>query len=126
VAYLITFGIPLLAFLMLTNTKNSEKGKNRNSDDIQTGVVVKESDVRRSPEGSRIIAISSFRIWASNPNPRKPASYPPLPCPALPWWFPRYTKDPENQTLTRNKLDDEDQTLTRNKLEDEEEEDNKP
>jgi hypothetical protein len=47
---------------MLTNTKNSEKGKNRNSDDIQTGVVVKESDVRRSPEGYRIIVISSFRI----------------------------------------------------------------
>jgi hypothetical protein len=39
---------------MLTNTKNSEKGKNRNSDDIQAGVVVKESEVRRSPEGSRI------------------------------------------------------------------------
>jgi hypothetical protein len=47
---------------MLTNTKNSKKGKNRNSDDIQTGVVVKESDVRRSPEGYRIIAISPFRI----------------------------------------------------------------
>jgi hypothetical protein len=81
------------------------------------------ADPQKAPESSpsRRFGFELQTLTQGNPPPT--LLCPTLPCPPL--MIPQiYTMDPENQTLTRNKLDDEDQTLTRNKLEDEE--DNKP
>ncbi len=122
VAYLITFGIPLLALWCLQIQKTARRGKTGTQMTYRRGSLWRSqmcAHPQKAPESSPSL-LEFQTLTQGNPPPT-------LPCPALPWWFPRYTTDPKNQTLTMKKLDDEDQTLTRNKLEDEEEEeDNKP